>query len=314
MRSSASPTWRPGLVGAEKAARGKRPTDVWFHTIVPTTGAEKTGYPTQKPEGVLRRLVAASARPGGWCLDPFAGSGTLGAVCQKLGRRFVLIDHSPDAVGDHAPPARCRGAEPGGSSPSRLAHERHEPDRLERLPADGRATATGANEVLVLPADRRDQPASDAELRLEGGRASSRVAAARLMASNGACSGSPRDPSPVRQVTFSRPSSVSVRAARSAQLGMAFDRPHVSGEAGEQRGVVARAGADVEHPVVGGELEQLEHPGHDQRLGDRLVTGDGQRDVLVGAVPIARRDKALARHTGDGGQDALVSDGGAGES
>ncbi len=92
------PYMAPGLVGAEKAARGKRPTDVWFHTIVPTNGAEKTGYPTQKPEGVLRRIVAASSRPGGWCLDPFAGSGTLGAVCRKLGRRFVLIDCSPTAI------------------------------------------------------------------------------------------------------------------------------------------------------------------------------------------------------------------------
>jgi site-specific DNA-methyltransferase (adenine-specific) len=92
------PYMAPGLVSAEKAARGKRPTDVWFHTIVPTNGHEKTGYPTQKPEGVLRRLVAASSRPGGWCLDPFAGSGTLGAVCQALGRRFVLIDESPVAV------------------------------------------------------------------------------------------------------------------------------------------------------------------------------------------------------------------------
>jgi site-specific DNA-methyltransferase (adenine-specific) len=92
------PYMAPGLVSAEKAARGKRPTDVWFHTIVPTNSAEKTGYPTQKPEGVLRRIVAASSRPGGWCLDPFAGSGTLGAVCRKLGRRFVLIDCSPTAI------------------------------------------------------------------------------------------------------------------------------------------------------------------------------------------------------------------------
>ena len=92
------PYMAPGLVGAEKAARGKRPTDVWFHTIVPTNGAEKTGYPTQKPAGVLRRLVAASSRPGGWCLDPFAGSGTLGAVCRELGRRFVLVDSNPTAV------------------------------------------------------------------------------------------------------------------------------------------------------------------------------------------------------------------------
>jgi site-specific DNA-methyltransferase (adenine-specific) len=92
------PYMAPGLVGAEKAARGKRPTDVWFHTIVPTNGREKTGYPTQKPEGILRRLVAASSRPGGWCLDPFAGSGTLGAVCRNLARRFVLIDSNPVAL------------------------------------------------------------------------------------------------------------------------------------------------------------------------------------------------------------------------
>jgi DNA modification methylase len=92
------PYMAPGLVSAEKAQRGKRPTDVWFHTIVPTNGREKTGYPTQKPEGVLRRIVAASSRPGGWCLDPFAGSGTLGAVCQALGRRFVLVDNNPVSV------------------------------------------------------------------------------------------------------------------------------------------------------------------------------------------------------------------------
>ncbi len=92
------PYMAPGLVGAEKAARGKRPTDVWFHTIVPTNGPEKTGYPTQKPEGVLRRILAASSRPGGWCLDPFAGSGTLGAVARDLGRRFVMIDSSPEAI------------------------------------------------------------------------------------------------------------------------------------------------------------------------------------------------------------------------
>jgi DNA modification methylase len=92
------PYMAPGLVSAEKAARGKRPTDVWFHTIVPTNGREKTGYPTQKHEGVLRRMVAASSRLGGWCLDPFAGSGTLGAVCRQLDRRFVLIDSNPVAI------------------------------------------------------------------------------------------------------------------------------------------------------------------------------------------------------------------------
>jgi site-specific DNA-methyltransferase (adenine-specific) len=92
------PYMAPGLVTAEKAARGKLPTDVWWHTIVPTNGAEKTGYPTQKPEGIVRRMVLASTRPGDWCLDFFAGSGTLGAVAAKLARRYVLIDSSPEAV------------------------------------------------------------------------------------------------------------------------------------------------------------------------------------------------------------------------
>ena len=92
------PYMAPGLVTPEKAARGKLPTDVWWHTIVPTTGHEKTGYPTQKPEGILRRMVQASTRPGDWCLDFFAGSGTLGAVAAQLGRRYVLIDSNPEAV------------------------------------------------------------------------------------------------------------------------------------------------------------------------------------------------------------------------
>jgi site-specific DNA-methyltransferase (adenine-specific) len=92
------PYMAPGLVGPEKAARGKRASDVWWHTIVPTNGSERTGYPTQKPEGIVRRMVTASSRPDGWCLDFFAGSGTLGAVAGALGRRFVLVDSSADAI------------------------------------------------------------------------------------------------------------------------------------------------------------------------------------------------------------------------
>jgi site-specific DNA-methyltransferase (adenine-specific) len=92
------PYMAPGLVTPEKAARGKLPTDVWWHTIVPTAGAEKTGYPTQKPEGIVRRMVQASTRPGDWCLDFFAGSGTLGAVAAALDRRYVMIDSNPEAV------------------------------------------------------------------------------------------------------------------------------------------------------------------------------------------------------------------------
>jgi site-specific DNA-methyltransferase (adenine-specific) len=92
------PYMAPGLVTPEKAARGKLPTDVWWHTIVSPTGKEKTGYPTQKPEGILRRIVRASSQPGDWVLDFFAGSGTLGAVAQKLDRRFVLVDNNPEAI------------------------------------------------------------------------------------------------------------------------------------------------------------------------------------------------------------------------
>jgi len=92
------PYMAPGLVTPAQRERGKRPTDVIWHTIVSPTGREKTGYPTQKPEGLVRRFVQASSRPGDLCLDPFAGSGTLGAVAAALGRRYLLIDESPDAL------------------------------------------------------------------------------------------------------------------------------------------------------------------------------------------------------------------------
>jgi DNA modification methylase len=92
------PYMAPGLQTAERAARGKLPTDVWWHTIVPTSSKERTGYPTQKPLGVLRRIVAASSRPGELVVDWCAGSGTTGVAAAELGRRFLLIDESPAAV------------------------------------------------------------------------------------------------------------------------------------------------------------------------------------------------------------------------
>ncbi|WP_104195506.1 site-specific DNA-methyltransferase [Cryobacterium sp. M15] len=91
------PYMAPGLVTPEKVAKGKLPTDVWWHTIVSPTGKEKTGYPTQKPIGILRRIIQASSREGDWVLDFFAGSGTTGAVAAALDRRFVLIDQNPEA-------------------------------------------------------------------------------------------------------------------------------------------------------------------------------------------------------------------------
>jgi site-specific DNA-methyltransferase (adenine-specific) len=91
------PYMAPGLVGAEKAARGKTPTDVWWHTIVPTNGKEKTGYPTQKPLGILERIVRVHSNPGDTVLDFFAGSGTTGVAAARNDRNCILIDQSPEA-------------------------------------------------------------------------------------------------------------------------------------------------------------------------------------------------------------------------
>ena len=88
----------PELVGAEKAARGKTPTDVWWHTIVATNGKEKTGYATQKPMGILERIVRVHSNPGDLVLDFFAGSGTTGEAAAKHGRAFCLVDESDEAV------------------------------------------------------------------------------------------------------------------------------------------------------------------------------------------------------------------------
>jgi site-specific DNA-methyltransferase (adenine-specific) len=92
------PYMAPGLVSEEKAQRGKTPTDVWWHTIVPTTGREKTGYPTQKPLGVLERIIRVHTRPGDCVLDFFAGSGTTGEAAARHDRRFILVDDNPQAV------------------------------------------------------------------------------------------------------------------------------------------------------------------------------------------------------------------------
>ena len=92
------PYMAPGLVGKEKAARGKFPTDTWWHTIVGTNSNEKTGYPTQKPVGVLKRIVGASSKQGDIVMDFFAGSGTIGEVCNELGRNFILVDNNPQAI------------------------------------------------------------------------------------------------------------------------------------------------------------------------------------------------------------------------
>jgi site-specific DNA-methyltransferase (adenine-specific) len=92
------PYMAPGLVTPEKVAKGKLPTDVWWHTIVSPTGKEKTGYPTQKPLGILRRIIQASSKEGDTVLDFFAGSGTTGHAAASLDRNFILIDQNPEAI------------------------------------------------------------------------------------------------------------------------------------------------------------------------------------------------------------------------
>jgi site-specific DNA-methyltransferase (adenine-specific) len=116
------PYMAPGLVGAEKAARGKTPTDVWWHTIVSPTGKEKTGYPTQKPLGILERIVRVHSNPGDTVLDFFAGSGTTGIAALRNQRNCILIDQSPEAV---------------ALMTRRLAHEASQPE----LPLDSRVQA-----------------------------------------------------------------------------------------------------------------------------------------------------------------------------
>ncbi len=150
------PYLAPKLVGKEKAARGKLPTDTWWHTIVPTNSREKTGYPTQKPFGILRRIVAASSRPGDLVVDFFAGSGTTGAAALALGRRFLLIDSNPEALGvmrkrfaDH--PVSYRDQTAGGKPPAK------------DLPAKPPATTVAATGTAKKPAKK---PAKKARARL----------------------------------------------------------------------------------------------------------------------------------------------------
>jgi site-specific DNA-methyltransferase (adenine-specific) len=106
------PYMAPGLVSPEKAARGKLPTDVWWHTIVSPTGKERTGYATQKPVGIVRRMIQASTDEGDWVLDFFAGSGTTAAAAGQLGRRWVMVDDNPQAI---EVMARRLGGGSGGS-------------------------------------------------------------------------------------------------------------------------------------------------------------------------------------------------------
>jgi site-specific DNA-methyltransferase (adenine-specific) len=128
------PYLAPGLVTREKALRGKTPTDVWWHTIVPTSGKEKTGYPTQKPLGVLNRVVKVHSCPGDVVLDFFAGSGTTGEAAALGGRGFVLVDDSREAI---------------RIASTRLA--RFEPEVIGLTDEDARRRSVGQRQLFAIP-------------------------------------------------------------------------------------------------------------------------------------------------------------------
>jgi len=119
------PYMAPGLVGEAKAALGKTPTDTWWHTIVSPNGKEKTGYPTQKPRGVIDRIVKVHSRPGDMLLDFFAGSGTLGESAAALGRNCILVDNNPEAM--QVMERRFRGIEVNWHNWTPGAADRSEP-------------------------------------------------------------------------------------------------------------------------------------------------------------------------------------------
>jgi site-specific DNA-methyltransferase (adenine-specific) len=148
------PYMAPGLVTPEKVLKGKLPTDVWWHTIVSPTGREKTGYPTQKPEGILRRIVQASSREGDWVLDFFAGSGTTGAVAQKLGRNVVLIDQNPESIA--VINARL-AADAAASAP---APSRNVPPASAPAPTDDVASASASASISASASASASVPAS----------------------------------------------------------------------------------------------------------------------------------------------------------
>ena len=116
-------------MGTSTAARGKTPTDVWWHTIVSPNGREKTGYATQKPRAIIDRIVKVHSRPGDILCDFFAGSGTLGESAFQLGRNALLVDSNLEAI--HVMKRRFagldvewrRGAARAGASLSSLKKE-----------------------------------------------------------------------------------------------------------------------------------------------------------------------------------------------
>ena len=82
----------------DEATAGVPMGDVWDIGVIAPVAKERTGYPSQKPEALLTRLIAALTDEGDLVLDPYAGSGTTLAVAHRMGRAFVGLDSSPVAL------------------------------------------------------------------------------------------------------------------------------------------------------------------------------------------------------------------------
>ena len=89
---------RAGFGKVPDLARGKVPEDWWYFPVVARLHKERTGYPTQKPEALLERIVLASSNPGDLVADFFCGSGTAAVVAARTGRRFIAVDRSYRAL------------------------------------------------------------------------------------------------------------------------------------------------------------------------------------------------------------------------
>jgi DNA modification methylase len=122
---NASP--RAGFGKVPDLKRGKIPEDWWYFPVVARLHRERTGYPTQKPEALLERIVLASSNPGDIVGDFFCGSGTTAVVASRLGRRFIATDSSWRAI--HTSRCRLIAAQ---SDPFRLLRE--EETGIEGIP------------------------------------------------------------------------------------------------------------------------------------------------------------------------------------
>jgi DNA modification methylase len=128
---------RAGFGKVPNLIRGKIPEDWWYFPVVARLHNERTGYPTQKPESLLERIIAASSNPGDIVADFFCGSGTTAVVASRLRRRFISNDMSWRAI--HT--SRCRLID--------TVSEPFDLQRDQKTGIEGLATPDSFNEKVV---------------------------------------------------------------------------------------------------------------------------------------------------------------------